>query len=349
MAMPLIEAQISYTSADYAVANDQVSYLSGNTNTTTNFVSTGANYQWDFSSIQPQGNVQASYGDPTTTGYKNIWCQFSGYSTNCDSQFASNFNMAKKLTDAPVQADDHTTLENVYAHYQKSNSDLSIKMLGVKITSFNTDLSMTLDYQQPDLMYKFPMNYNDSYTEAFSYHGDLSPVGFNFKASSIGQRTNIVDGYGDLKISDQSFYNVLRVKTVSEQVLTTVINGVSQDRTIITTNYQWFSKDYKFPVLDVSTITTNGTIVPTEIRYLKSSGTLSTISNSKQTSFIYPNPSKGDFKTTIPKSDIKSIEVYNQNGQLVSTSLNLTGLNKGNYTVVVKTATQNLTQKVIKE
>lgn len=346
---PLVDAQVTYTSADYANAGDQADYFLGNVSTNIDFDLSGPNHQWNFSSIQNQSSKSVSYVDPNITGYKSLWCLSEGYITDCDTQFNDNYSAAIQLLEAPYTAGPNTVLENVYAHFNKTSTDFTLKMIGVKVLSFGTTFNMVLNYQHPDFVYKFPMNYNDAYTEAFSYSGNVQPQGFNLQVSGVGTRNNTVDGFGDLVIADQNFRNVLRLKTVSEQVLTTTQNGTNQQRNVKLINYQWFSPDFKFPVLDVTAVETNAGIAPTEIRYLENSSTLAASSTKVKTNFIYPNPSQGNFKTNIPQTDIKGIEVYNQNGQLVSKSLNLTHLNKGNYVIKIKTSTETLTQKVIKE
>ncbi|WP_313214456.1 T9SS type A sorting domain-containing protein [Soonwooa sp.] len=344
-----VVAQVTYTFADYANAGDQADYFLGNVSTSINFDLSGPNHQWNFSSIQNRSGKSVSYVDPNTTGYKNLWCLSEGFVNDCDTEFNNNYSTAIQLIEAPYTAGPNTVLENVYAHFNKTSTDFKLKMIGVKGVSFGTTFNMVLNYQQPDLMYKFPMNYNDAYTENFSYSGNVQPQGFNLQVSGVGTRSNTVDGFGDLTIADQAFSNVLRLKTVSDQVLTTTQNGINQQRNVKLINYQWFSPNFKYPVLDVTAVETNAGISTTEIRYLENSSTLATSSTKVKTNFIYPNPSQGNFKTNIPQNDIRSIEVYNQNGQLVSKSLNLTHLNKGNYVIKIKTSTETFTQKVIKE
>ncbi|MGX9985482.1 T9SS type A sorting domain-containing protein [Soonwooa purpurea] len=347
--LSLVKAQMTYTAANYANVSDQANYHLGNTSTSLNFAATGANFQWNFGAVQNQSSKQIAYADPSTSVFKNLWCQSLGYTSDCDVEFSNNFNVAQKLINNPEPAGTNSTLEDLFAHYYKSYSDFSTKMLGLKMNSSGNEIVLTLNYQQPDVMYKFPMNYNDSYTEAFSYDGESMEQSFLFKINGTGTRTNVVDGYGNLVINNQTFSNVLRLKTISDQQITIVQNSGTQQRSIKTINYQWFHQDYKFPVLDVVAIEQNNITIPIEIRYLENSSTLANSSNEKLGKhFIYPNPSKGIFKTNIPENEIKSIEVYNLAGQLVSKSLNLSQLNNGQYIVKINTAKESISQKIIK-
>ena len=346
--LPLVNAQVTYTSADYANPLDQINYLTGNIATSINFAVTGSNFNWDFNSLQQSSTKQINLIDANNTGYKDGWCQKLGLTSTCNEEFNNKMNMAEKLMDNPIAMGANVTLQDIFSHSLKTSSSLTTKMIGIKILSNGLTIPVIMDYQLPDVLYKFPMNYNDSYTEPFSINVDLTQIGIDFKINTLGNRINHVDGWGDLTIDNKTYNNVLRLKTISDQNITKTQNGVSEQQSLKTINYQWFSKGYKLPILDVKGIENNGQFIVLEIVYLKKEAVLAVSNNQQKSLSIYPNPSDGNFKTNIPSKDIQSIEVYNVLGQLVSKSLDITRLPKGNYIIKINTATQSYHQKVVK-
>jgi len=347
--LPLVKAQITYNSGDYANSADQISYILGDTATLTKFSETGANHNWNFNSLQASSAKQIDLIDPNFTSYKEAWCQLMSYTSTCNSEFNNKANIGEKLTDLPIPEGSNVTLDSIYSHSLKTNTDLSTSMIGIKITSNNLIIPAILDYQQPDILYKFPMNYNDTYTEPFIATTDLSHLGISFKINTSGSRTNHVDGWGNLTVDHKTYNNVLRLKSISDQNITRIQDGITYQQSIKTISYQWLSKDYKFPVMEVKGLENNGKIVITEIRYLKNDPVLATSSENLKNIIVYPNPSNGNFKTNIPTSEIKSIEVYNTIGQMVAKSLDITNLEKGNYIIKINTPTKSHIQKVIKK
>lgn len=346
--LPLVKAQITYNSGDYANSSDQISYILADTNTQINFAETGSNFNWNFNNLQAASNKQIELIDPNSTGYKDGWCQLMGYISTCNSEFNNKVNIAEKLVDSPIPAGSNVIIDDIFSHSIKTNNDLSTSMIGIKITSNNQIIPVILDYQKPDILYKFPMNFNDNYTEPFEAMADLSTQGIPFKINALGTRTNHIDGWGTLSVDNKIYNNVLRLESLSEQNIIRTNNGITNHQLLKTISYQWLSKDYKFPILEVKGIENNGQIIITEIRYLKNDPVLATLSSNLKNTMIYPNPSNGKFKTNIPQNMIKSIEVYNMLGQMVSKSLDITNLEKGNYIIKINTTTESYSQKVIK-
>lgn len=347
--LPLMKAQISYTAADYASPSDNIDYLTANIQTMLDFQQSGDNYTWNYNALSQSSTKNIAYVSPSASGYKNIWCQDSGYTSGCNNHFNNEFNIAQNLSVSPIPAGSYTTLEDIYLHSFKSNSELANKMIGLKIVYNNVPTPILLKYQQPDIFYKFPMTFGDNYSEPFAASVDLTTQGIDFKVISIGTRTNDVDGWGKLTIDNKTYNNVIRLKTISDQQVSRIQGGITEVRTVKTVNYQWFDKNYKFPIMDVLGIELNGVFAITEIKYIQNNDVLATNQNSIKKDIIYPNPSKGIFKTNIPTNEIISIEVYNTNGQIVNKSLDISNLNNGNYFIKIITKNQIYYQKVIKD
>jgi len=69
---------------------------------------------------------------------------------------------------------------------------------------------------------------------------------------------------------------------------------------------------------------------------------------------VYPNPTQNVFNVKSTQEEISKIEVYTVTGQKVieqsgDTSVSLAGLNSGLYIVYVRTETQTIVKRVLKQ
>jgi PKD repeat protein len=259
-------AQISYNSSDYAAQNESfivshsISGLVGN-----DFVQTGANYNWNYSDLVPSTQETLLYQNPNTAGYKNIWCLYNGYIFNCNSQFNSNFSLATKLTNG-LQLQGFG-ITNVIDHLKLSTTSLLNKMIGSSITLNGTSVPFVATYQTPDVLYQFPISFNDNYTTNNSLSVDLTNLGAPIQYASQGQRTNLVEGWGALTTPFGTFGNVLKMKTTVVNNVTITTNGTPLQNTSTTISYKWFDPAYGIPVLQVDGNEVASQFIPTDITY----------------------------------------------------------------------------------
>ena len=243
-------AQTTYLSTDFATVNEQfiVSHsttgLIGN-----NFIQTGANFNWNYSTLIPSTQETLLYQNPNNAGYKAIWCFFNGYIFNCNTQFNNNFNLATKLTDG-IQIQGYG-LTNLIDHLKVSSSLLENKMLGASITIGGTTVPIVASYQTSDIIYQFPIAFNNNYTNSFALNVDLTSLGVPIQYASTGQRTNLVEGWGSLTTPFGTFPNVLKMKTTVVNTITVTANGTPTQNTSTTVSYKWFDPAYGIPVLQV--------------------------------------------------------------------------------------------------
>jgi PKD repeat protein len=259
-------AQTTYLSSDFAVVNEQFIVSHSTTGLVGNdFVQTGANFNWNYSTLTPSTQETLLYQNPNNAGYKTIWCFFNGYLFNCNSQFNNNFNLATKLTDG-IQIQGYG-LSNLIDHLKKSTTLLENKMLGASITFGGTTLPIVASYQTPDVIYQFPIAYNDNYTTNNAINVDLTSLGVPIQYASTGQRTNLVNGWGSLTTPFGTFPNVLKMKTTVVNNSTVTANGTPTQTTLTTISYKWFDPAYGIPVLQVDGNEAASQFVPTTITY----------------------------------------------------------------------------------
>jgi PKD repeat protein len=259
-------SQVTYLSSDFALANEQYIVSHSTTGLVGNdFVQTGANQTWDYSNLTPSTQETILWQNPNNAGYKTIWCFFNSFLFNCNSQFNSNFNLATKLTNGLVIQG--FGLTNVIDHLKLSPTALEDKMIGSSITFNGTTVPFVASYQTPDILYQFPITFNDNYTNNSALNLDLTNLNVPIQYTSSGQRTNVVDGWGSLTTPFGTFASVLKMKTTFVNNITVTASGTPTQNTITTVSYKWFDKAYGIPVLQVDGNEVGGQFVATTITY----------------------------------------------------------------------------------
>ena len=260
-------SQITYNSSNFASINDSflVSHATAAL-TGLNFTTAGSNMTWDYSALTPNTQETILWVNPTSTGYKTSWCFSNNYFLNCNTQFNNSFNLATKAVDGLVIQGFGVT--NAYMHSKLTTANFSNKMIGANITVTGLTIPFTVSYTQPDVLYQFPMNYNDTYNNLSNLSFDLTSLGVPLVYTSAGQRTNVVEGWGSLITPFGTFTNVLKMKSTLVEDITVVIQGQSTPTTQTTISYKWFDLAYGIPVLEVTGQEIAGLWTPTNTTYI---------------------------------------------------------------------------------
>ena len=259
-------AQVSYVSTDFAQQNE--SYIVSTATASAlalDYEQTGPNFSWDYSALTPSTQETLLYQNPINAGYKTTWCFFNSYFLTCNAQFNNNFNLATKLTNG-IEIQGYG-LSNVIDHLKLSSSSLEDRMIGAAITVGSTTLPFVASYQTADVLYQFPMNYNDNYTNPFAISIDLNTFNVPIQYASAGQRTNLVEGWGSLVTPFGTFANVLKMKSTVVNTITVTSNGTPTQNTVTTVSYKWFDKAYGIPVLQVDGSVVANQWVPNQVTY----------------------------------------------------------------------------------
>lgn len=133
-----------------------------------------------------------------------------------------------------------------YNFYKNTHTRFTMLGIGAKIN----DIPMPLKYSNPEVLYKFPITYNNRDTSDSEYHANIPGMGY------YGQkihRENHVDGWGTLFLPADTF-EVIRVKSkviYSDTIYSDSLGfGYEFDRT--ETEYKWFAKGFHGPVLQIT-------------------------------------------------------------------------------------------------
>lgn len=260
-------AQITYDSSDYALAGEAITISKASIGIF-NFAVTGENHEWDYSGLTADSQSTFTYGNPNDSGYKLAWCFSHGYLFNCNSQFNNNFNLSLPVSDG-FEVQDYG-ITNMIEHSKLSATALESKMVGMNIGFGALALPMAVDYESPDVIYQFPMNYGDTYTSnaAFSVDFNLGGLGFDVVYGAEITRTNTVQGWGSLVTPFMTFPNVLKMKTVVQRVDHITLSGIEIPIPSTTVSYKWFDKNYGQPVLQADGTEFFGIFIPTSVTYI---------------------------------------------------------------------------------
>jgi hypothetical protein len=330
-------SQITIDQNDMPSDNDTIRTSSSVNLGAINYEETGPGFTWDFSSLIPISQTVDTFVSVQETPwlYQLI--------------FFSSSNLAKKL----LEFDQFPGFEltDTYEYYKKSNSDF--RMTGNAATL--AGISIPNKFQNPDIIYKFPVNYNNEDSSTSNYEISVPGIGY---AGGWKKRVNHADGWGTLTTPYGTFQTI-RIKSDIVQFdsvyLDTLGMGIPVYRQF--TEYKWMGDGFGLPLC---TVTDDG-LLPT-ISYIDSVRTLfvgitEPISSQNKVE-VYPNPSSGSFDITLsrlPENPVQ-INIYDLNGSLVKTNsyfmsrkfhINLEDFRPGTYILAIETGKEIFHQRII--
>jgi hypothetical protein len=339
-------AQITITSAQMPSVNDTIRYSVSNSFTGFNPSETGANYNWDFTTLE--SNSQAIYE----------------YRASATTPYIFNFGFsAIGLKIADSIGSGQTSLRNVYSFFQKQNNSFSARGLGFQLSAIPFPLAGT--YSSEDVIYYFPLDYLDSFSKNFALSIPLGtpPLSLgNFYRT--GKRTTIVDGWGTISTPYKDNVPCLRVKSEIQSrdstYISTLGNGFAFDNNQI--EYKWLSLDEKIPMLEIIGNQIGNNFIPTSIRFRDNqkinNNTSINTGHTTEGVLIFPNPSN-DFlqiNCTWANADFTLMNVEGKKLlskvlQTESEIIDLSNYQPGTYFIRITNPTTNqfLHQSIIKK
>lgn len=279
MVCALSQAQATYNAGNFAAVGDSF-FVTSASNLLLDYEATGTNFNWNFSTLEGTSQSQLQFVAPTTTGF--LWpFLFNANNTNLaatnnDSQTLNMPGQVVELTDA-------------YNYFRKSTSDFRQTGSAYKVNYNGTNIPITNQYTDQDIVLRFPIQYGNTDSDNSSYTINIPTL--IYQENEL-QRTNEVDGWGSLSTPYGNYSNVLRMKTtlVSNDSIALLGNGLP--RTITTTReLKWFDTTQKIPVLKVTQNNTAGNWVTTNVEYLDAQRDFPTTA---AFSYAPQNPAAGD-------------------------------------------------------
>lgn len=251
-----LQAQAVYNANQYAAVGD-VFYNTSTTDLTLDYEATGTSFNWDFATLTGTSQTQLQFRNPTATGF--LWLFI--YNSN-NTNLSSTTNETPTLN-IPGQVVGVTDANN---YYKKSTTDLRQTGSAYKVDYNGTQIPITNQYTDSDIVYRFPIQYGNTDTDISAYSIDIPTL---IHQENTLERTNEVDGWGSLTTPYGSFSNVLRMKTMLVSNDSIALLGTGLPRTITNTReLKWFDTSKKQPVLVVTQSNATGSWVTTNVTYL---------------------------------------------------------------------------------
>ncbi|HXH19359.1 MAG TPA: T9SS type A sorting domain-containing protein [Chitinophagales bacterium] len=299
-------AQPVFTSGDFATLDDSfiVSSISVLDIPNHDYAATGMGFTWDYSDFNPISQRHVKFTDPNITGFRAAYifscngiCYNDCYNTcvssggfplicagtcnfNCSSTCLTNwftkFDLAELANDSINLG--ITTVEDIFNFYDISQDALSQVAVGAKLSGF----PIVMEYEIPDRVYSFPLEYANKDTSFSNYSLKLDSIpGTGIPVSLVynhrQQRYNHVEGWGTLITPFGVFNNVLKLKsTVYNQDTVIFQNDTFALSQFLPTQvipessveYKWFSPDFGIPLLSVSAWVIDGNLVYRNVEYI---------------------------------------------------------------------------------
>lgn len=339
----ILYSQITIDDNDMPQAGDTIRLSTALDVSGIDFTATGESYNWDFTGLTPL----MQRVDTFVTVQETPWVY--------QILFFLSANLAKKQ----IEFDQIPGFEvtDVYEYYKNQNSDFRSVGLGVTLNG----IPIPNKYNEPDIIYRFPMNYGNVDSSQASFGIDIPGLGYS---GGWKKRKNHVDGWGTLNTPFGSF-ETLRVRSEVSQYDSIYIDSLGFGIPIYreTVEYKWIGQNSGLPLLKV----TDDGLLPTFV-YVDSVRSLYTgISDAKydkKNLQVYPNPSTGKLNIQFQNLVKEPIEVNVCNllgNKVYETSitsigaspfemridLESKGLKQGIYLLVVRQGNNTIVRKFV--
>lgn len=302
------QAQITITSANMPGSGDTARYSEISLFDSLDFISTGANYTWDFSYFTPIN--QGLYEYKAISQINPVYFAFFGFSS-----------FGQKIMDS-LDIAGVITVYDIYDFYSGNSTSFKAVGRGMEFQG----LPVPSDYSDNDEIYQFPLNYGDVDSSTWAVSFQLDTI---LQYHQSGTRLNEVEGWGTI-MTPYDTVSCLKVKSTITEHDSLVISGFGLpaiDR--VRYEYKWLSLTEFVPMLQVNAEDIFGFPVVNSIRYRDNYRANVGISeNSAGTFSLYPNPVSDGGLNVIMPVPVKNLHytVYSASGQLLANEqVNSTG------------------------
>jgi hypothetical protein len=224
-------AQITITASDLANANDTIRY--SESASFVNLNQSGPNQVWDYSSLIPNNQDVQSFYAPSQLPF-TYRLQFSSMSFGYPESLLPNIGGMGGGT---------SLMTDPYTFVKKSANSYVFLGRGGSVQG----IPLSLVYTPKDTLYKFPMNYLDTFSGNYAGSAGFAALG---SLVQIGNRKSTVDAWGSLKTPCGTF-DCIRIKSEVTEIDSITFGGNSFPLPNSRTEYRWFAKNQKIPILEI--------------------------------------------------------------------------------------------------
>jgi hypothetical protein len=346
-----LEAQITVSSSDFISGPDTVLISTVTDYTNINFQNTGANYTWDFSFVVIDSQKVDTFLSMSSASfiYQLAYNNFLSPSYQA-SYFKKADANAIPTGGLPLDIQNPVIFEKV------SNSKFERVGLGAELNG----VAIPITADTIDVVYEFPMTYQDAWTSNSYLFFDLNPT-FDAQFKRHQNRNSVVDGYGSLTTPFGTF-DCIRIKAelnYTDSLFFDFLGAGGQWIPLPTQpeiQYQWIAKNQKTPVFTINVTNSLAGPVISKVEFRDSYG-VATIHETKNNVGIniYPNPASEIINLT-DIDDITQIAVRTLDGKIIyhQTNLNTNTISldcsnwpKGIFIVDMVSSQKTISKKII--
>lgn len=245
----LLRSQIVLHSTDMPAVHDTLRISHAEPDQTLDFLSTGANYAWDFSGLQSTGQQLNTY---KSLAGAPLLIQFIYGSFALPAYQTSYYQTATDLPVAELGSLLPVALEDIN-QFSRSTSD-SLTLVGYSMVVSGQELPVKSD--TIETKYRFPLHFEDSFSSRGYTQLDMNPI-YNAKWRQHRLRQTIADGWGQL-ITPYGSFDVLRIhhKIFETDSFYVVLNNLGFWIPIAVPEvniYEWRAAGEGEPILQIST------------------------------------------------------------------------------------------------
>ena len=328
------QAQISITASDVPVSGDTLRFSDADPTSTIDLNTTGANVNWDFSSLAPISQTIDSYKSALSVSPLLAFSYASAYGIRTDiSGLTGGISLPIPVTD-------------IYFFYQKRTSPGRYVGRGYGATLSGTTLPLA--YSDEDEMYYLPLAFSHHDSSSFALAQSIPNLA---DIKIVGTRITDVDGWGTIITPYFTTpINCIRLRSVIDEIDSITYNGTAFGIPRTTVEYKWLTTGNHYPALFVTANSLLGNEVVSSIRYKDQYRQLTGIANvhGNITKLnVYPNPTdNGRTTIEIPENWRQFVvSIYDVAGKMLQLQLNTNHLDvsafaKGTYFVRVISGNQ---------
>lgn len=342
--------QITLNDTHFPEAGDQL-VMSTTFDLTLDYMSTGANYTWDFSGLTPTGQRFTDYKDVSDASFlANLFFGSNGAVPYRASYFAPTTDLPlDQITSVlPITIDDISL-------FSKS-TPTALTMVGYEFLISGQGIPAKSD--TIETRYEFPLEYGDAYTSRGYTDLDLNPI-YDAKWIQHRYKESTVDGWGVITTP----YGTFDALRIHHRVLENDSIYVSLDTMGFWVGipvpeaheYEWRAVEEKEAILRVKTSLILGSETITSIEYRDEYNGLG-VSETELTFSVFPNPATDEL-TVFSTEAVEQITILNQQGQMVKLLesegalpvVDVSDLDAGMYHLIVTTASGKATKLFAKQ
>jgi len=344
-------SQITLSVADFATGGDTVR-LSQTQNSNLDFIATGPNYNWDFSSLNATSQSVKSY---TPIGFGSFLI-LATYGPFAGSYSATYFNLTTELPIDQLSAFLPIEISDLSQYTKRSNS--GITSIGYSINVQGQGVPFKSD--TIETRYNLPLTFGDVHDSRGYTFVDLNPAA-DIKYIQHRQRHTEVDGWGTVTTPLGTFPAVRVRHDINEidSIYQTFFGTGSWIGTppIDRTEYEWWTNGKKEFLLKVVVTNFNGNQNISSIEYQEQYlGLDAGIDEQSTQLMLYPNPAEDlcFFESTLA---VEEVVFYNQLGEIAlqasfngvqSAYIDIQHLNQGVYLCHLHTKNGTIVRKLTK-